>query len=71
MSFLDLDEDLVGILSKIELTFTPITDFKITLPELDVGIIEEASERRAPGGGAQARESCKIQVAWGCAVFGA
>ena len=41
MSFLDLDEDLVSILSKIELTFTPITDFKdYAFPELDVGIIE-------------------------------
>ena len=73
MSFLDLDENLVDILAKIELTVTPITDFKnFEFPEVDVGIIEG-------GVGNQEqleithhlRERSKILVAWGdCAVFG-
>jgi len=73
MSFLDLDEDLLGILSKIELTVTPITDFKdFNFQEVDVGIVEggigneehlEVAHRL--------RNHCKILVAWGdCAVFG-
>jgi NAD-reducing hydrogenase small subunit len=73
MSFLDLDEDLVSILSKIELTFTPITDFKdYAFPELDVGIIEGGignEEHREVAH--KLRKHCKILVAWGdCAVFG-
>jgi NAD-reducing hydrogenase small subunit len=73
MSFLDLDEDLVSVLSKIELTFTPITDFKdYAFPELDVGIIEGGignEEHREVAH--KLRQHCRILVAWGdCAVFG-
>jgi NAD-reducing hydrogenase small subunit len=73
MSFLDLDEDLVNVLSKIELTFSPITDFKdYAFPELDVGIIEGGignEEHRELAH--KLRKHCKILVAWGdCAVFG-
>jgi NAD-reducing hydrogenase small subunit len=73
MSFLDLDEDLVSILSKIELTFTPITDFKdYAFPALEVGIIEGGignEEHREVAH--NLRKHCKILVAWGdCAVFG-
>ena len=39
MSFLDLDEALVDILSKVELCDTPITDFKdFNFPDVDVGM---------------------------------
>ena len=41
MSFLDLDEALLDILAKVELTVTPITDFKdYQFPDVDLGIIE-------------------------------
>ena len=73
MSFLDLDEDLASILSKVELTFTPITDFKdYAFPELDVGIIEGGIGNEEHLEVAhKLRERCKILVAWGdCAVFG-
>ena len=73
MSFLDLDEILLDVLTKIDLTVTPITDFKdFDFPEVTVGIIEG-------GVGNQEqleithhlRKKCKILVAWGdCAVFG-
>jgi NAD-reducing hydrogenase small subunit len=73
MSFLDLDEDLLGILSAVDLTVTPITDFKdFAFPEVDVGIVEggignvEQEEIVK-----KLREHCKILIAWGdCAVFG-
>jgi NAD-reducing hydrogenase small subunit len=73
MSFLDLDEDLLSVLSKIELTFTPITDFKdYAFPELDVGIIEGGignEEHREVAH--KLRQRCRILIAWGdCAVFG-
>ena len=73
MSFLDLDEDLVSILSKVELTFSPITDFKdYAFPELDVGIIEGGIGNEEHLEVAhKLRKHCKILVAWGdCAVFG-
>ena len=73
MSFLDLDEDLVSILSKVELTFSPITDFKdYAFPELDVGIIEGGIGNEEHLELAQKlRKHCKVLVAWGdCAVFG-
>jgi NAD-reducing hydrogenase small subunit len=73
MSFLDLDEDLLGVLSAVELTFTPITDFKdYAFPELEVGIIEGGIGNEEHLEVAhKLREHCKILVAWGdCAVFG-
>jgi NAD-reducing hydrogenase small subunit len=73
MSFLDLDEALVDILSKVELCDTPITDFKdFNFPEVDVGIIEGsiANEEELKIA-RKLREHCKLLVAWGdCAVFG-
>lgn len=73
MSFLDLDETLVDILSKVTLCHTPITDFKdFDFPEVDVGIIEGAignEEERYIA--RKLRERCRVLVAWGdCAVFG-
>ena len=74
MSFLDLDEDLVGILSAVEVTVTPVTDFKdYEVPHgTALGIIEGAV-----GNTEQLeivhrmRERCAVLMAWGdCAVFG-
>ena len=73
MSLLDLDEKLVDLLGKIELTASPITDLKVP-PEsgVEVGVLSGAinsdeSARVAKG----MRVRCKILVAIGdCAVFG-
>jgi len=73
MSFLDLDEALVDILAQIELTVTPITDFKdFAFPDVDLGIIEGGI-----GNVEQLeivrhlRQKARIIMAWGdCAVFG-
>jgi len=73
MSFLDLDETLLDVLNAVELTVTPITDFKdYDFPSLEVGIIEGGignveQEEIAH----KLRGQCKVLVAWGdCAVFG-
>jgi len=73
MSFLDLDETLVEVLKAVDLTVSPITDFKdYDFPELAVGIIEggigNAEQEEIAH---KLRSSCKVLVAWGdCAVFG-
>lgn len=73
MSFLDNDEALLEILPGIELTDSPITDFKhFDFQHVDVGIIEGAignSEQMEIA--RRLRQRCNILVAWGdCAVFG-
>jgi NAD-reducing hydrogenase small subunit len=73
MAFLDLDEGVVDILSKVELTVSPLTDFKgFEFGETDVGIIEGGIgnvEQREIA--VKLRQHSKILVAWGdCAVFG-
>jgi NAD-reducing hydrogenase small subunit len=73
MSFLDLDEALVDILAAVDLTVTPITDFKnYDFPRVDVGIIEGGIGNTEQEEIAhKVRKSCTILVAWGdCAVFG-
>lgn len=73
MSFLDLDEDLADILSKVELTITPITDFKgFKFPKVDLGIVEGGIGNEEQLEIAhRLRNNCKILMAWGdCAVFG-
>ena len=73
MSFLDLDEDLLGILSKVDITVSPITDFKdYRFPDPDVGIIEGGiGNEEQMEIALHLRKCCKILVAWGdCAVFG-
>ena len=73
MSFLDIDERIVALLEKIELSSTPITDLKHPPKEgVTVGILTgavnhtthlEVVERM--------RERCKILISLGdCAVFG-
>lgn len=73
MSFLDLDENLLDILAVVDLTVTPITDFKdFAFPRVEVGIVEGGignSEQEEVA--KKLREHCEILVAWGdCAVFG-
>jgi NAD-reducing hydrogenase small subunit len=73
MSFLDLDETLLEVLKAVELTVTPITDFKdYAFPDLSVGIIEGGVGNVEQEEIVHSlRKRCKILVAWGdCAVFG-
>ncbi|MEW6263816.1 MAG: NADP oxidoreductase [Thermodesulfobacteriota bacterium] len=73
MSFLDLDEILLDVLAAVDLTVTPITDFKdYDFPDLTLGIVEGAV-----GNVEQEeiihklRHKCQLMMAWGdCAVFG-
>jgi len=71
MSFLDLDEALIGLADVIEITASPITDIK-EFSLVDVGIIEGAvgnlhDEEVAK----KLRANCKILMVWGdCACFG-
>ncbi|UCD54361.1 MAG: NADP oxidoreductase [Dehalococcoidia bacterium] len=71
MSFLDLDEAVVGLADKIELLATPITDIKEFTPA-DVGIIEGAvSNEHDEEVAKKIRANCKILMVWGdCACFG-
>lgn len=73
MSFLDLDESLLSILPQVELTVSPITDFKdYDFQDLTVGIIEGAIGNEEHLELAhKLRKKCKVLMAWGdCAVFG-
>ena len=71
MSFLDIDERIVDLLGKVELTATPITDIK-EFPEVEVGVIEGAlGNEEELHLAKELRERCKSLIAWGdCAVFG-
>jgi NAD-reducing hydrogenase small subunit len=73
MSFLDLDEGLVDLFQKVELTVTPITDFKdFAFPEVTLGIIEGGiGNREQLEIVHHLRKKSKILMVWGdCAVFG-
>ena len=73
MSVLDMDERLVGLLDKIELTSTPITDMKHPPKEgVTVGILSGAVNNTTNLAVVkEMRERCKILIALGdCAVFG-
>ena len=71
MSFLDLDEALIGLLEAIEITASPITDIK-EFPPVDVGIIEGAiGNAHDEEVAKKLRANCKILMVWGdCACFG-
>ncbi|GAH22169.1 unnamed protein product, partial [marine sediment metagenome] len=71
MSFLDLDEALIGLADVIEIAASPITDVKEFSP-VDVGIIEGAiSTTRDEEVAKKLRANCKILMVWGdCACFG-
>lgn len=73
MSFLDNDEVLLKLLPKIDLTDSPITDFKqFDFQHVDVGIIEGAiGNAEQLELAKRLRERCNILMVWGdCAVFG-
>ncbi len=73
MSFLDLDEKIIDVLASIELTFSPVTDFKdYDFPDVELGIIEGAVANEEQLEIAhKLREKCQVLMAWGdCAVFG-
>ena len=71
MSFLDLDEALIGLAEKLEFGASPITDIK-TFSPCDVGIIEGSiSNDHDEEVAKDLRANCKILVAIGdCACFG-
>ncbi len=73
MSVLDMDERLVQLLEKVELTSTPITDLKRPPKEgVTVGILSgTVNSTTNLEVVKEMRERCKILVAMGdCAVFG-
>jgi NAD-reducing hydrogenase small subunit len=73
MSFLDLDEALLDILPLVELTVSPITDFKdFQFPDVELGIIEGGIGNEEQLEIAKhLRSKAKIIMTWGdCAVFG-
>ena len=71
MSFLDMDEILIDLADKIELTASPITDIK-EFPPVDVGIIEgSVSNEHDEEVAKSLRANCKILMVLGdCACFG-
>jgi NAD-reducing hydrogenase small subunit len=73
MAFLDLDEKLLDIVAAVDMTVSPVTDFKnfdfgsVTLGIIEGGIGNKEQEEIA----LHLRAHCKILMAWGdCAVFG-
>ncbi len=71
MSFLDIDEAIIDVAKLVEITNSPITDFKEFHP-VDVGIIEGAvNTTKDEEVAKELRANCKILMAWGdCACFG-
>jgi NAD-reducing hydrogenase small subunit len=71
MSFLDLDEALIGLADKLEFGESPITDFKKFTP-CDVGILEGSiSNKHDEEVARELRANCKILMVMGdCACFG-
>ena len=71
MSFLDLDEALIGLADKLEFGESPITDFKNFTP-CDVGILEGSiSNKHDEEVARELRANCKILMVMGdCACFG-
>jgi NAD-reducing hydrogenase small subunit len=71
MSFLDLDEALIGLADKLEFGESPITDIKKFTP-CDVGILEGSiSNHHDEEVAKDLRANCKILMVLGdCACFG-
>ncbi len=71
MSFLDLDEALIGLAEKLEFGASPVTDIKKFSP-CDVGIIEGSiSNEHDEEVAKDLRANCKILLVLGdCACFG-
>jgi len=73
MSFLDLDEKILNVLSWVDLAASPITDIKdYDFRGVTVGIIEGGiGNREQEEIALNLRRHAKILIAWGdCAVFG-
>ncbi len=73
MSFLDLDERLLDLLNNVELTVTPVTDFKAyQFPQVEVGLVEGGiGNEEHLHIVRRLRQCAKTILAWGdCAVFG-
>jgi NAD-reducing hydrogenase small subunit len=71
MSFLDIDEKILDVVKLVDITASPITDFK-EYEQVDVGIIEGAvNTTKDEAVLRDLRAHCKILMAWGdCACFG-
>jgi len=71
MSFLDLDERLVELVKRVDITASPITDVK-EIPVVDVGIVEGAVCNEENEHVLRTlRERCRVLVALGdCALTG-
>ncbi len=71
MSFLDIDEAIVDVVKLVEITASPITDFK-EFTDVEVGIVEGAVNTTDNVEVLKKlREHCRILMAWGdCACFG-
>ncbi|MCX7817448.1 MAG: NADP oxidoreductase [Syntrophales bacterium] len=73
MSFLDIDERILNLLEKVEITSSPITDLKHPPKDgVTVGILEGAiCNTHNVDVAKMMRERCQILIAMGdCAVFG-
>ena len=73
MSFLDLDERLVGLMKLIDILFSPIVDTKVKdMPQVDVGIVEGCVNNTDQEHELKMlRDRCKILIALGdCACTG-
>ena len=73
MSFLDLDERLVGLMKLIDILFSPIVDTKVKdMPQVDVAIVEGCVNNTDQEHELKMlRDHCKILIAIGdCAVTG-
>lgn len=73
MSLLDIDERIVALVEKVQLTSTPITDLKHPSEQgVDVGMLEGAVNNSTGEEVARRmRSHCKVLIALGdCAVFG-
>lgn len=70
MSFLDLDERLIGLREKAELVYSPLVDTKIFPPNVDIALVEGAVSSEEDLHKLQlVRERTKILVSLGdCAV---
>ncbi|WP_415228890.1 2Fe-2S iron-sulfur cluster-binding protein [Psychromonas sp.] len=72
MSFLDMDERLIELLERVELSRSPLNDIKTCAPDCDLGLIEGGvcnTENIAVL--RHFRENCKIIIAVGsCAING-
>jgi NAD-reducing hydrogenase small subunit len=71
MSFLDIDEKILDVVKLVDITASPITDFK-EYEQVDVGIIEgTVNTTKDEAVLRDLRAHCKILMAWGdCACYG-